>query len=360
MSNWWPHHDQDEIDAVVQVLKSGRTNYWTGEQGVEFEKEFAAYTRTKHALAVSSGTAALELAYATIPAVPFGEIIVPARTFMATASAAVLAGFRPVIADIDAESLCVSMDTIRARVTTRTRAVVVVHWGGLVCPDIMEIAEFCAGLNIKLIEDCAHAHGAWGAGKRGDIGCFSMCVGKIMSTGGEGGMVVTNNEYTAARMAARRDHGRYQMAGSRESADLSSFKYTVEEFGSNARMTEMQAAIGRVQLKKLDDWIGRRQKIMRMYDEVLGQKVYRDGHVGYLYNPRFTEADRLKLLTSVPHARQGGCPNIGREPAFIKRGWVYDCPVADEVGRHVIGLPVYPTMTDADVRDVAAQVMAVL
>lgn len=360
MTHRWPVHGEDEIAAVAEVLRSGRTNYWTGENGVEFEKEFAAYTGAKHALAVSSGTSALELAYAAADVGLGDEVIVPARTFIATASAAALMGAKPVVADIDSETLCVSIDTIRARFSEKTKAIVVVHWGGLICPDIARIADFCNVVGVTLIEDCAHAHGAQFAGRIGDIGCFSMCVGKIMSTGGEGGMIITHNEDLHNQMSARRDHGRFQMVGNRNDADLSTFRYTVDEFGSNARMTEMQAAIGRLQLKKLDGWVARRRKIMQIYDASLHQSVYSDNHAGYLYNPRFTKKQRVRILTEVAEARHGGCPNIAHEPAFEKRGWKYECGVADDVGKHVIGLPIYPTMSDEEVLDISSQVLAVL
>lgn len=356
VKHWWPVHDEDEIGAVLAVLRAGRTNYWTGDQGRTFEQEWAAYVGAPYALTCSSGTTALELALGALDLCG-GDVIVPARTFVACASAVITAGGWPVLADIDRETLCVNWSTIRAALTPRVRAVMVVHYAGLPIP-VMEMAEIrrqCNAHGIALIEDCAHAHtnevAQWG-----DISCWSMCVGKVMSTGGEGGMVVTHNDRLFRRMTARRDHGRYQMIGSREAADLTTFRYTVETWGTNARMTEMQAVIGRFQLRKLPAWISRRREIMRRYDHALGQRVYIDhlGHGGYMYLLRVDPGARERVLAKVPHARWGGCANIGHEPAF--RGEARACPVADAVGREIVSLPVYPTMTDEEVDDICRAV----
>jgi dTDP-4-amino-4,6-dideoxygalactose transaminase len=241
----WPYHSEDEISAVADVLRSGKTNYWSGSNGQAFESEFAQYTGAKHAIAVTNGTTALELALHGLDLPPGSEVIVPCRTFMATASAVVTAGCKPVLADIDA-TLNVTVETLEARRTEKTEAVIVVHYAGLPC-DMAAIMDWAGKNTIYVIEDCAHAHGARINGQHvgtfGDVGCFSFCVGKIMSLGGEGGMVITNDETLHRRMGARRDHGRYQMVGSK---DMTQFQWTVEEFGTNLRMTEMQSAIGRI------------------------------------------------------------------------------------------------------------------
>lgn len=368
IGNWWPYHSDDEVEAVAAVLRSGRTNYWSvNSHGQAFEQEFAKFHGPGvQALAVTNGTAALELALHALGIAPeqgwsgqLAEVIVPCRTFMATASAVVNSGYQPVLADIDAETLNVTVDTLEARRTEYTRAVIVVHWAGLPC-DMPAICAWAKKHGILVIEDCAHAHGAtlqghhelpvgiWGA-----IGCYSFCVGKIMSTGGEGGMVVTRDAAMHKRMAAYRDHGRYQMMGSK---DMTAFEWTVEEFGSNLRMTEMQSAIGRIQLRKLKGWVERRRDIAEFYDYLLGQKVRRPGHSFYLYLAQIDNRDEVleRLLSKDIPARIGGCPNIGREAVFKGRAAL--CPVADEVGKHILSLPIYPTMTDAEVRHVAEAV----
>ena len=360
----WPYHFQDEIDAVADVLRSGKTNYWSGPHGQAFESEFAAYTGAKHALSVTNGTTALEAAlYATRR---MGEVIVPCRTFMATASAVVTAGCIPVLADIDALTLNVSVDTLDARRTSRTVAVIVVHYAGLPC-DMYEICKWAKRHNIVVIEDCAHAHGAFicdlkdgkiidrrHVGTFGDVGCFSFCVGKTMSTGGEGGMVITNNEILHNNMAARRDHGRYQMMGTK---DMTQFQWTVEAFGTNLRMTEMQSAIGRLQLKRLDGWVDRRNEIADAYGEILnnvGDHKIDAGmrHGRYMHMAVIEDRDRImkELISLGVPARLGGCPNIGREAVF--NGEAAECPIADGIGERTLSLPVYPTMTDQDVDEV--------
>lgn len=373
MKTVWPYHSDDEIDAVTEVLRSGRTNYWQGNpesNGQLFEKEFAEYTGTNHALAVTNGTTALELALVgcfgtEIEQRAHYEIIVPCRTFMATASAVVTNNMHPVLADIDPVTLNVTVETLEARRTQATIGVIVVHFAGLPC-DMSAIMKWADMHGIFVIEDCAHAHGARiGAqhvGTFGTVGCFSFCVGKIMSTGGEGGMVVTNNTRVYECMAARRDHGRYQLVGSR---DMTQFEYSVQDFGTNLRMTEMQSAIGRAQLKKLNDWTVRREQIAHAYSEELEGitgiqtphlLAYRrhDWRAWYLYILQVFDRDRQDLLRRLNErgipARIGGCPNLYGEP--VLQGQALPCPNADAVGARTISLPVYPTMTDADVLEV--------
>lgn len=353
----WPVHAQDEIDAVVEVLRSGATNFWTGTQGVSFESEFAAYTGARFALAVSSGTTALEVAIESMGP-PGGDVIIPCRTFVATASAVYRQGHKPILADINGVSLNVTVETLEARRTERTVGVVVVHYAGRPC-NMPAIMEWALSHKLWVVEDAAHAHGSrigtQHVGTFGHAGCFSMCVGKTMSTGGEGGMILTDSAALQRRMTAIRDHGRYQMAGSRDARDLTTFKYTVEVFGSNARMTEMQSAIGRCQLKKLDGWVSRRRDIGMIYDKEFCGSVAQPAHVivpgmsPYMYLLPVTKYGRPKLLALADKGvRYGGCPNIGVEPVF--RGEAAPCPVADAVC--VVSLPIYPTLTDEDVAEV--------
>ena len=356
----WPYHSEDEISAVADVLRSGKTNYWSGPNGQAFESEFAQYTGAKHALAVTNGTTALELALHGVQLPHGSEVIVPCRTFMATASAVVTAGYKPILADID-ETLNVTVETLNARRTYRTSAVIVVHYAGLPC-DMEAIMQWANKHEILVIEDCAHAHGArikkQHVGTFGAVGCFSFCVGKTMSTGGEGGMVITNADSFHRRMGARRDHGRYQMVGSK---DMTQFQWTVEEFGTNLRMTEMQSAIGRIQLTKLDGWVNRRNQIAAAYDAILGGIPVPSSqkHGRYMYMSYVDDRDgkMIELQKMGVAARLGGCPNIGREAVF--KGRAHSCPVADDLGRRTLSLPVYPTMTDNDVEVVLKAVESV-
>jgi len=356
----WPYHSEDEINAVVEVLRSGKTNYWSGPNGQAFESEFAQFTGAKHAISVTNGTTALEVALHAIQN-PNAEVIVPCRTFMATASAVVTAGMVPVLADIDPQTLNVNVDLLEDRRTPNTLAVIVVHYAGLPC-DMESICAWAEKHSIIVLEDCAHAHGSRINGQHVgtfcSIGCFSFCVGKIMSTGGEGGMVITNYPEVHKRMAARRDHGRYQMMGSK---DMTQFQWTVEEYGTNLRMTEMQSAIGRLQLQKLDGWVRRRNAIANRYNLIL------DGidtpknvtHGRYLYMATIDDRDaRMARLQEMGiAARLGGCPNIGHEAVF--GGMAAHCPNADAVGERTISLPVYPTMTNDEVEKVCDAVKIV-
>jgi len=346
----WPYHSEDEISAVAEVLRSGKTNYWSGPNGQAFESEFAQFTGAKHAISVTNGTTALEIALHGVNLPAGSEVIVPCRTFMATASSVVTAGFKPVLADIDA-TLNVTVETLEARRTDKTSAVIVVHYAGLPC-DMKQILKWANEHDLRVIEDCAHAHGSrikeQHVGTFGDAGCFSFCVGKTMSLGGEGGLVITNDETIYRRMGARRDHGRYQMVGSK---DMTQFQWTVEEFGTNLRMTEMQSAIGRLQLKKLDGWVNRRNQIAAAYDAILGgiPVPFGQNHGRYMYMAYVDDRDRkmIELQNMGVAARLGGCPNIGREAVF--KGNAVSCPVADELGQRTLSLPVYPTMTNSDV-----------
>lgn len=357
----WPVHEEDEIAAAAAVLRSGKTNYWTGEHGQAFEQEFARKITLQHSgVAVSSGTTALECAIHALRLDAGEEVIIPCRTFIATAAACVMNGVKPVLADIDMATLNVSVETLERRLTPKTRAVILVHFAGR--PIDLGVYSWAEANNLRVIEDCAHAHGAvhppahhgLAAGAFGDIACFSFCVGKIMSLGGEGGMCVTQDEELLKRMKRYRDHGKYQMVGSR---DFSEFQWTVDEFGSNLRMTEVQAAIGRIQLKKLPAWVDRRRRIAARYNDNFGQAAtMHAGHSYYLYVLQTIDRDRIMRMLierGIP-ARIGGCPNIGRERVF--GGYAEPCPNADKVGEMTLSLPIYPTMTDEDVEEVIFKV----
>lgn len=367
----WPVHSDAEVDAVSDILRAGLVNYWTGREGQAFETEWSRHVGLPHSLTITNGTTALECAIRVLgvdsPRITEhgerGEIIVPARTFIATAAAVVTCGGVPVLADIDAASLCVTPESLEAARTERTVGVIIVHWGGLPCPRMDEIVRWGMRWGIWIIEDCAHAHGA-AVGRQSHIAAWSFCVGKIMSTGGEGGMVSCLDDRLAREMRAFRDHGRFMMVGG---PDPTAFEYKVETFGSNLRMTETQSVIGRIQLRGLAAQIARRREIAARYDEALGWRAMytpeqRAGHARYLYTVKVAgkrEVMKVFVERGIP-ARYGGCPNIGKEPAFTSRGWVYDCPVADRMGDEVFSLPCYPTMTDEDVARVCHAIKEVV
>lgn len=367
----WPFYGEDEIAAVTAVLQSGHANYWTGNHGRAFEAEYAAACASKHGLAVANGTLALELALYGLDVGIDDEVIVPARTFVATASAVVRWGARPVVVDIDPVSQNLTAATVSAGLSARTRAIIVVHLAGWPV-DMQPIMDLAAARGIAVIEDCAQAHGAQDHGRPvggiGHFGCFSFCQDKIISTGGEGGMVVTNDWHAYQRMWAYRDHGKdFQRANA--TAATTGFQFLIDRFGTNWRLTEMQSAIGRLQLAKLPTWVARRRHIADRIGKALGDLKgitlpAPPPHAFHSFYKFVFQIDPAALTTGwdrdrviaeleargVP-ARVGGCPDIAREEAFARHGIpsMIPHPGAAFVAERTIMLPVHPTLTDGDV-----------
>jgi perosamine synthetase len=255
---YFPSEDIEEIsEHVKKILASGMLTLHTYTK--EFEKEYAKLCNVKHAIAVNSGTAALEIALRCMRLKPDEEVLVPTNTFTATLAAVIFAGAKPVLTDINPETLCIGVEDVQEKLTSRTRGVIVVHIGGLVCPEIDAIRELCKDHGLFLVEDAAHAHGSRingePAGSLGDIGCFSFYPTKVMTTG-EGGMITTNNEEVAEKARILRDQGKEIFTSN-----------VIVELGYNWRMNEVSAAIGLVQLKRLKEVIERRTTIARIYDQ---------------------------------------------------------------------------------------------
>ena len=260
--SFWPQFEQDEIAAAVRVLHSGKVNYWTGEEGRNFEKEFAAQAGCNYGVAVANGTVALELALHALGISSGDEVIVPSRTFIASASCAVMRGAKPVLADVDRDSQNITADTIRPLITPRTKAIIAVHLAGWPC-DMDPILELAREQGLRVIEDCAQCHGATyngrPVGSLGDVAAFSFCQDKIMTTGGEGGMLTTNNETIWRQAWSFKDHGKnYDTVYVRQHPP--GFRWLHESFGTNWRLTEMQSAMGRVLVRKLPEFVKRRRR----------------------------------------------------------------------------------------------------
>src|SRR5215469_15856082 len=275
----WPHFEPDETEAVCDVLRSGKINYWTGDEGRQFEREFAAQAGCKYGVAVANGTVALELALCALDIGPGDEVIVPSRTFIASASCAVMRGARPILADVDRDSQNLTADTIRPLITARTRAIIAVHLAGWPC-EMESILELAREHNLKVIEDCAQSHGATYRGRPvgsfGDVAAFSFCQDKIITTGGEGGMVTTNDAAIWERAWSFKDHGKsYDAVYNREHPI--GFRWLHESFGTNWRLTEMQSALGRILLKKLPAFVEARQKnaavLTQSFSKIPGLRV---------------------------------------------------------------------------------------
>src|SRR5690606_29293352 len=257
----WPSFTQEEADAVSQVLLSNKVNYWTGQECREFEKEFAAFAETQYAVALANGTVALDVALKALGIGAGDDVIVTSRTFLASASSIVTAGANPIFADVELDSQNISARTIEAVLTPNTKAIICVHLAGWMC-DMDPIMQLASKYGIYVIEDCAQAHGARYKGKSvgsiGHIGAWSFCQDKIMTTGGEGGMVTTNDQELWKKMWSYKDHGKSWEAVY-ERKHPPGFRWVHESFGTNWRMMEVQAVIGRIQLRRMSEWTKRRQ-----------------------------------------------------------------------------------------------------
>jgi dTDP-4-amino-4,6-dideoxygalactose transaminase len=252
----WPSFTDEEAKAVSKVLLSNKVNYWTGNECREFEKEFAVWSNSKYAIALANGTLALDSSFKALKIGAGDEVIVTARTYIASVTSIVNAGATPIFADVDLNSQNITPNLVRSKITKKTKAIVCVHLAGWPC-EMDQIMNLAKKFNLYVIEDCSQAHGAKYKGKSvgsiGDIGCWSFCQDKIMTTGGEGGMITTNNKSLWSKMWSYKDHGKsYEAVYKKKHPE--GFRWVNESFGTNWRMTEMQGAIGRIQLKRMENW----------------------------------------------------------------------------------------------------------
>lgn len=366
----WPFYDEDEIEAVKKVMLSGKVNYWTGDECKRFEEAYAEYVNVKHAIALSNGTVALELALYGLGIGQGDEVITTSRTFIASASCVVMRGAIPVIADVDPVSQNLTLDSIKAVVTPRTKAIIAVHLAGWPC-DMDPIMEFANLHGIKVIEDCAQAHGASYKGRPvgslGHVAAFSFCQDKIISTGGEGGMLVTNDTELWKKTWAFKDHGKsYDAVFNKK--HLPGFRWLHESFGTNWRMTELQGAIGCLQLKKLPLWIKKRthnaERLTEAFSAIPGLRItvpHRElGHAYYKYYV-FLNTSELVSGWTRDHVLEainaegipcftGTCSEIYLEKAFdYLRPDDNRLPVASELGETSLCFLVHPTLDDYEI-----------
>jgi dTDP-4-amino-4,6-dideoxygalactose transaminase len=366
----WPRFEADEVAAVVEVLTSGRVNsLHHGAQCRAFEAAFAARCGMPHAIAMANGTVTLEVALKALGIGPGDEVVVTPRSFMASASAVVAVGATPVFADIDPDTQAITPDSVAAVLSARTRAVMPVHLCGWPA-DMPGFEALAARHGLKLIEDCAQAHGAAIDGREvggfGDAASFSFCTDKIMSTGGEGGLLLLRDAEVHARAWSLKDHGKRLEPPQPPGA---AFRWLHDSFGSNLRLTEMQAAIGVMQLAKLDGWLAARAANAAALDaELAGAPALRRPwpgagirHAWYRYTA-FVRPDRLRdgesrdSILARAHAEglpcfSGSCPEIYREQAFVAAGLVPPAPlpVARALGETSLVLAVDPTLTPDEV-----------
>ncbi|ENM1945997.1 DegT/DnrJ/EryC1/StrS aminotransferase family protein [Citrobacter braakii] len=367
----WPSFTQEEADAVSSVLLSNKVNYWTGNECRQFETEFAEWVGTKYAVALSNGTLALDVALKAINIGAGDDVIVTSRTFLASASCIVTAGANPVFADVDLNSQCITAESIAAVLTPETKAIIVVHLAGM--PAEMDpIMEFAEKHNLYVIEDCAQAHGARYKGKSvgsiGHIAAWSFCQDKIMTTGGEGGMVTTNDKTLWSAMWSYKDHGKsYDAVYNRDHKP--GFRWLHESFGTNWRMLEMQGAIGRIQLRKMKDWTQRRQENGNAIDGALADLagvrlvnvpdyIEHAEYKHYIFiKPSCLKSgwSRDRIIEEINAAGvpcyQGSCSEVYLEKAFDNTPWRPQTQLVNavELGETSLMFLVHPTLTPEEI-----------
>ncbi len=399
----WPSFTMEEAEAIQRVLLSNKVNYWTGSECREFEKEFAAWCGAEHAVALANGTLALDVALKALNIGPGDEVIVTPRTFIASVSSVINAGAIPVFADVDFNTGNITADSIEKVLTSKTKAIICVHLAGWPC-DMDPIMALAKAHHLKVIEDCAQAHGSKYKGRNvgsiGHIGAWSFCQDKIMTTGGEGGMVTTNDEQLWRQMWSFKDHGKsYEAVYERQHPP--GFRWLHEGFGTNWRMLEIQAVLGRIQLKKMPAWTEQRQsnafrlsQAIRPFsgpngpvripsyacdgcsrrpslnkNETCSMGCAHGQYKFYVYvqpdnlAPSWTRDRIIEAINdlSVP-CYQGSCSEVYLEKAFDGTGWrpKNRLPVAKELGENSLMFLVHPTLTSSEIDKTCQAISAVL
>lgn len=375
----WPHYSAEEIKKVSSILKSGKVNYWTGTECKFFEDEFSSYIGAKYSIAVSNGTVALDLALKALNIGIDDEVIVPSRSYIASVSSVINSGAKPIFVDICRDSQNLDPKEIIKKITTKTKAILCVHLAGWPC-EMDSIMKISNKYNLKVIEDCAQAHGAIYKGKSvgtiGNIGCWSFCQEKIMSTAGEGGMVTTNDKELWEKMWSYKDHGKsYDAVFNKKHPK--GFRWLHESFGTNWRMTEIQAAVGRIQLRKMKKWTEIRnkylKKIWRVARTIDGirvpefkcnecdcnkEKCIHAGYKCYI----FVDESKLKSNYSRDRLLQeinekgvpcfsGSCSEIYLEKAFDKTNYrpKERLAIAKELGETSLMFLIHPTLKSKEI-----------
>ena len=390
----WPSFSEEEAEAIKNVLLSNKVNYWTGDECRQFEKEFAKWSGAHYSIALANGTLALDVALRALNISPGDEVIVTPRSFIASISCVVNVGATPIFADVDSESGNITVETISKVLTSKTKGIVCVHFAGWPC-DMDPIMTLASQHNIKVIEDCAQAHGAIYKGRSvgsiGHIGAWSFCQDKIMTTGGEGGMVTTNDEVLWRKMWAYKDHGKsYEAIYEKEHP--SGFKWLHESFGSNFRMIEIQAVIGLIQLKGMNTWSAKRneitQNILKAFEPFKAIRVpkfqcnrecikdcsslsqCRHAHYKcYVYvdhahlkegwsRDRIIQEIELRGVPCFP----GGCSEVYLEKAFQSTSFIPKkrLPIAKMLGDTSLMFLVHPTLTQENIKKAKEVIVEVL
>ncbi len=378
----WPSFTQKEADAVSRVLLSNKVNYWTGQECREFEKEFAQFAETQYAVALANGTVALDVALKALGIGAGDDVIVTSRTFLASASSIVTAGANPIFADVELDSQNISAETIEAVLTPNTKAIICVHLAGWMC-DMDPIMQLAQEKGLYVIEDCAQAHGAKykgkSAGSIGHIAAWSFCQDKIMTTGGEGGMVTTNDETLWKKMWSYKDHGK-NFDSIYNKQHPPGFRWLHDSFGTNWRMMEMQAVIGRIQLKMMPEWTAKRmanmEKIYAAFADSPYFSVHRPSdeyvHAAYkcyvqVNTDRLPEGwSRDRIMTEmnalgVP-CFSGSCSEVYLEHAFDGTAWrpTQRLQNAQKLGETSLMFLVHPTLTENNIQTTESAIQQII
>lgn len=364
---YFPDEDIERIKSDVEtILRSGMLTLHTYTE--KFEEQFADLCGVKHAVAVNSGTSALEIALRSLKLANGDEILVPTNTFTSTAAAVFFSGGKPIFTDIDPKSLCIDTKNVQKYITPQTKGIITVHVGGLVCPEIDKIKDICEDKHLFLVEDAAHAHGSiidsQHAGSLGDVGCFSFYPTKVMTTG-EGGMITTNDDKIAETARILRDQGKESFHSG-----------SIIMLGYNWRLPEINVAIGLTQLDRLPEIIERRNKLARFYDEALKNidrieplKVpngIRNCYYKYVcFLDSEIDRDKFKYKLEEKGVRCGGevyWPPLHLQPIYQKlfgtrKG---DFPIAEDVCSRMVALPIYTQMTMDEAEYVVENIKEVL
>jgi len=379
----WPSYSLEEANAVKNTLLSNKVNYWTGDQCRKFEKEFSRWSESNYAVALSNGTVALDLALRALEISNEAEVIVTSRTFIASVSSIINAGATPVFADVNLESQNITAESIRKVITNKTKAIICVHLAGWPC-EMDEILVLADEFNLFVIEDCSQAHGASYKGKSigsiGHIGCWSFCQDKIITTGGEGGMVTTNDETIWRRMWAYKDHGKsYEAVYERKHPD-DGYRWLHDSFGTNWRMTEFQAVIGRIQLKRMLNWHNKRlinankiwsaaRQCKGLLAPVIPEHIEHAAYKCYVFvqsNKLKSDWNRDKIIGEIKSLGvpcfSGSCSEVYLEKAFDSSNFrpKIRLPNAKELGETSLMFLVHPTLTKSEIQKTCNAILSVM
>lgn len=378
----WPCFTQEEADAVSKTILSNKVNYWTGTECREFEKEFAEFAQTKYAISLTNGTVALDVALKALGIGIGDDVIVTSRTFLASASAIVTAGANPIFADVELDSQNISRRTIEAVLTPNTKAIICVHLAGLMC-DMDPIMALAEEKGLYVIEDCAQAHGAMykgrSAGSIGHIGAWSFCQDKIMTTGGEGGMVTTNDKTLWDKMWSYKDHGKsFDSVYNKQHPP--GFRWVHDSFGTNWRMMEVQAIIGRIQLKRMPEWTNIRHKNMELILSAFDNSPYftvnrpSEDYVHAAYKcyvqvnaealPQDWNRDRIMHMLNElgTPCYSGSCSEVYLEKAFDNTPWrpTNRLENAKRLGETSLMFLIHPTLTKENMENALLNITTVI